>query len=132
MRVPVLLAGALLCACAPGCRHSTPATTARGASLFLVSIDTLRSDRLPVYGYDKIAAPAFAAFADDAVTFERAYSHYPLTLPSHASIFTGLLPPEHGVRDNKGYLLAESHTTLAERLKQAGYRTGAVVSTMVR
>ena len=56
-------------ASAGACRRAQPAATARGASLFLVSIDTLRSDRLPVYGYDKIAAPHFAAFADDAVTF---------------------------------------------------------------
>lgn len=131
MRARLFLAGALLLACAPGCRRREPPATARGASLFLISIDTLRSDRLPVYGYAKLAAPHFSGFAADSVTFERAYSHYPLTLPSHASLFTGLLPPQHGVRDNKGYLLADEHLTLAERLKQSGYRTHAVVSSMV-
>lgn len=99
--------------------------------VILISVDTLRSDRLPVYGYQGIATPNVDALAADSVVFEHVYSHTPLTLPSHASILTGLLPPQHGVRDNKGYVLAESHVTLAERLKQAGYATAGIVSSMV-
>ena len=100
--------------------------------IILISIDTLRSDRLPAYGYGKVATPAIDAFAKDAILFERAYSHYPLTLPSHVSILTGELPPAHGVRDNAGYPFESArHPYLPRLLKQAGYETGAAVSTFV-
>jgi len=97
----------------------------------LVSIDTLRADRLPAYGYKGVETPAIERLQRDAIVFENAYSHSPLTFPSHASLLTGLLPPQHGVRNNVGYALPERFTTLAERLQAAGYRTGAVVSSMV-
>jgi arylsulfatase A-like enzyme/Tfp pilus assembly protein PilF len=97
-----------------------------------VSIDTLRSDRLPAYGYSLIETPHLDGFRRDAILFERAYSHYPLTLPSHASILTGLLPSEHQVRDNLGYLLdTEDLPYLPRELKAAGYATGAAVSAFV-
>ncbi|MEA2561829.1 MAG: hypothetical protein QOH06_3333 [Acidobacteriota bacterium] len=100
--------------------------------IFLITIDTLRSDHLPAYGYDKIETPAFDAFAKDAILFERAYSHYPLTLPSHVSILTGELPPVHKIRDNVGYLFESTkHPYLPRLLKQAGYETGAAVSAFV-
>jgi arylsulfatase A-like enzyme/tetratricopeptide (TPR) repeat protein len=117
-----------------GCGRG-PATERGGAQesppIVLISIDTLRSDRLPAYGYDGVATPAIDALARDAVLFERAYSHVPLTLPSHASLFTGRLPYEHGVRDNAGYRLGESFPTLAGLLHAAGYRTGGAVSSFV-
>ena len=75
---------------------------AAGTPIVLISIDTLRADRLPIYGYSAGATPAIDALRRDSVLFENAYSHVPLTLPSHTSIFTGMLPPEHGVRDNLG------------------------------
>jgi len=112
------------------CRGAATAKT-EGAPLVLISLDTLRADRLPAYGYGGLKAPALDALAKDSVLFERAYSHYPVTLPSHATLFTGLLPPQHGVRNNVGYGLPDRFVTLAERLKTAGYRTGAVVSSMV-
>ncbi|MEO8505218.1 MAG: sulfatase-like hydrolase/transferase [Acidobacteriota bacterium] len=100
--------------------------------LVLISIDTLRSDHLPAYGYDRVATPAIDALRRDAILYERAYSHTPLTLPSHSSILSGLLPTEHGVRDNVGYVFdGASHPPLAALLKQAGYETGAAVSTYV-
>jgi arylsulfatase A-like enzyme/Flp pilus assembly protein TadD len=108
-----------------------PSATTAGAPLVLISVDTLRADRLPVYGYRKVQAPALDALARDSVVFERAYSHYPVTLPSHSTLFTGLLPPQHGVRNNVGYGLDDKHLTLAERMKAAGYRTAGVVSSMV-
>ena len=99
------------------------------APVILISIDTLRSDRLPAYGFNGVATPHLDAFRRDAVLFERAYAHYPLTLPSHASILTGLLPTEHGVRDNVGYRLdAEAHPYLPRLLRDRGYTTGAAVS----
>ncbi len=98
----------------------------------LISIDTLRSDHLPTYGYRGVETPAISALERDAIVFERAYSHYPLTLPSHSSILTGLLPTEHGVRDNIGYPLdAKNLPYLPRELKAAGYATGAAVSSYV-
>jgi arylsulfatase A-like enzyme len=125
----MLAAVLLLCAgaCGRGEKEVYP-----GAPVVLVSIDTLRSDRLPAYGYTGVETPAIDAFRRDAILFERAYSHYPLTLPSHASILTGLLPGEHGVRDNVGYRLASDELPyLPRELKAAGYATGAAVSAFV-
>jgi arylsulfatase A-like enzyme/tetratricopeptide (TPR) repeat protein len=103
-----------------------------GAPVVLISIDTLRADRLPVYGYDKVDTPNFDALRADGVLFERAFTHVPLTLPSHASIFTGLLPSEHGIRDNQGYELDAANLPLLQRtLREAGYATGAAVSSAV-
>src|SRR5438034_121330 len=101
------------------------------APIILISIDTLRSDHLPAYGYAKVETPAIDAFRADAIRFDRAYSQCPLTLVSHASIFTGLLPAEHGVRDNLGYHLDVKAKTLAEMLKTKGYATGGAVSAVV-
>ena len=92
------------------------------APLVLISIDTLRSDRLPIYGYAQGATPAIDALRRDAILVERAYTHVPLTLPAHASIFTGLLPTEHGVRDNLGYEIAASTATLAEASRRRRLR----------
>ncbi|HEV7518301.1 MAG TPA: sulfatase-like hydrolase/transferase, partial [Thermoanaerobaculia bacterium] len=98
----------------------------------VISIDTLRSDHLPAYGYKGVDTPAIDALAKDAILYERAYSHIPLTLPSHATLLTGLLPAEHGVRDNVGYVLeAKKHPHLPRTLKGAGYMTGAAVSAYV-
>jgi choline-sulfatase len=101
------------------------------ASVVLISIDTLRADHLPVYGYSKVETPALDSLARDGVLFENAYSHVPLTLPSHTTLFTGLLPFENGVRDNTGYTLDPARPTLAEVLRQSGYATGGVVSAIV-
>jgi arylsulfatase A-like enzyme/Tfp pilus assembly protein PilF len=107
------------------------AGTARSGAVVVVSIDTLRADRLPVYGYTKGRTPAIDAFARDAILFEKAYAHAPQTLPSHASMLTGRLPFEHKVRDNLGFALAEGQTTLASVFRAAGYRTGGFVSSYV-
>ncbi len=108
-----------------------------GTPVVLISIDTLRADRLPAYGYDQVETPAIDALRRDAVLFENAYSHIPLTLPSHSSLFTGLLPAEHGLRDNVGYVLAAERVASGEipllpvALQERGYATGAAVSTFV-
>lgn len=102
------------------------------APVILISIDTLRSDHLPVYGFKGVETPAIDALRRDGILFERAWSHVPLTLPSHASMLSGLLPPEHGVRDNGGYLFdAAKHPYLPRLLKEAGYDTAAFVSSFV-
>lgn len=116
------------------CRDEVPsgvATETRDVPVFLISIDTLRSDRLPAYGYDEGSTPAIDRFRDDALLFERAFSSVPLTLPSHATILTGLEPYRHGVRDNIGYSLEPGAHTLAESLSENGYETGAAVSSYV-
>ncbi|HEX6087241.1 MAG TPA: MFS transporter, partial [Thermoanaerobaculia bacterium] len=92
-------------------------------NVILISIDTLRSDRA--------STPNIAALAADGITFERAFAHVPLTLPSHASIFTGLLPAHHGVRDNAGYVLDAKTPTIASLLRDRGYATGGAVSAYV-
>ena len=99
--------------------------------IVLVSIDTLRADRLPAYGYTGVATPAIDRLVSDGVLFERAYSHSPQTLPAHASMFTGKLPVEHGVRDNLGFALGSDQTLLPELLAPFGYRSAAVVSSYV-
>lgn len=103
-----------------------------GAPVILISIDTLRADRLPAYGYRKIATPAIDRLANEGLLFKNAYAHVPLTLPSHATLFTGRLPYEIQVRSNIGFQLrAESGTTLPELLAKRGYATGGAVSAYV-
>ncbi len=118
-------------ASALGCQRSAHPTFP-DAPVVLISIDTLRADHLPAYGYAGASTPAIDALRRDSVLYENAYAHAPLTLPSHASLFTGLLPTRHGVRDNLGYRLdAQAHPTLAARLRARGYATGAAVSAYV-
>lgn len=116
---------------APGPRRAA-SSGSTPPSIVLISIDTLRSDRLPAYGYTGVDTPAIDTLARRGWVFERAYAHSPLTKPSHASILTGLLPPDHGVRDNIGYRL-ESHglAYLPRLLRDAGYATAAAVSALV-
>jgi choline-sulfatase len=102
-----------------------------GAPIILISIDTLRADRLPLYGYRNGSTPVMDRLGREAIVFEDVYSHGPLTLPSHASLLTGLLPTHHGVRDNIGYTLKPASLTLAARFKSAGYATGGAVSAYV-
>ncbi len=101
------------------------------APVVVISIDTLRADHLPAYGYAKVSTPALEALRKDAVLYENAYSHVPLTLPSHVTMLTGLLPPQSGVRDNTGYALGKGRATLPELLGKSGYATGAAVSAVV-
>lgn len=100
-------------------------------NVVLITLDTTRADRLGCYGFAGVETPRIDALAHDGVLFERVTASVPLTFPSHASIFTGLIPPHHGVRDNGGFFLEEAKTTLAERLKAAGYATGAFVGAWV-
>lgn len=100
-------------------------------NVVVVTLDTLRADRLGCYGFGGIRTPNLDGLAAEGVLFEQATATVPLTFPSHASMFTGLVPPRHGVRDNGGFFLEESKTTLAERLKAAGWATGAFVGAWV-
>ena len=127
-----ILALAAAAALAAGCRRPPAAPAFPGAPIVLISIDTLRSDHLPAYGYRGVATPALDALRRDALLFERAYCHYPMTLPSHVSLLTGELPPINGVRDNSGFPFDSArHSYLPRLLGRAGYDTGAVVSASV-
>lgn len=99
--------------------------------VILVTIDTLRADRLPAYGYRGIETPALDALANEGVRFASAASTVPFTLPAHSSILTGTYPPRHGVRENVGYSLDPGLPTLAELLAKAGWATGGFVSAFV-
>jgi arylsulfatase A-like enzyme/tetratricopeptide (TPR) repeat protein len=101
------------------------------APVVLISVDTLRADHLPAYGYKGVETPAVDALANDSIVFESAISQVPLTLPSHVSLFTGLLPFQNGVRDNVGYRLGKDRPTLASWLRARRYATGAAVSAFV-
>ncbi len=109
----------------------TRLTTRPAGPVVLVSIDTLRADRLAVYGYKAGRTSHLSALARESVVFDRAYAHAPQTLPSHASIFTGQLPFEHKVRDNLGFTLSPHTTTLASLFRTAGYKTAGFVSAYV-
>jgi len=99
----------------------------RRPNVLLVSIDTLRADRLGCYGRKGASTPTMDRLAAEGVLFEHASSAVPITLASHATLLTGLLPDRHGVRDNGSFRLPATIRTLAETFHDAGYRTGAVI-----
>jgi arylsulfatase A-like enzyme len=103
----------------------------RPLNVVIITLDTTRADRLPAYGFMDTVMPAIDELAREGVVFDQAMSVAPLTLPAHTSLFTGLFPPTHGVRDNADEALAARHTTLAEVLQARGFRTGAFVGSIV-
>jgi arylsulfatase A-like enzyme len=100
-------------------------------NVVLVSIDTVRADRVGAYGAPDAGTATLDAIAAEGVRFEKAIAAAPLTLPSHATLLTGLYPPRHGVRHNGIFRLASERATLAERFRDAGYATGAAVGAVV-
>ena len=105
---------------------SSPAETA-GRPIILVTVDTLRADRLGSYGSAKGLTPALDRFAQGAARFTAAVTQVPLTLPAHATILTGLHPASHAIRTNDGFRLAAGVPTLAEALRARRYATGAFI-----
>ncbi len=97
-------------------------------NVLLITIDTLRADAVGAYGRPGTSTPLIDRLAQAGVRFADAHAHNVVTLPSHANILTGRLPPDHGVRDNAGFRLAPGVETLATHLQRHGYRTGAFVS----
>jgi arylsulfatase A-like enzyme/Flp pilus assembly protein TadD len=118
-------------------RSGGPPDIPKGTPVILISIDTLRADHLPAYGYKAVETPALDALRREGILFERAYATTPLTLPSHSTLLTGVLPAAHGVRDNVGYKLDAAKIGGGElpflpgTLKKAGYATGGAVSAYV-
>lgn len=123
---PALLLSAALGA---GCRATPPVPTPR--HLVLVTIDTLRADRLGCYGSRDVATPNLDRIAGEGALALDASVQAPLTRPSHVSIMTGLYPAEHRIRDNVSPSLADDVPTLAQTLSKAGFRTAGFVSSVV-
>jgi arylsulfatase A-like enzyme/Flp pilus assembly protein TadD len=121
-RFPVLAAiiPALLSLASVGAGASKP-------NLLLVTIDTLRPDRLGCYGSPYLKTPAIDRVAAAGVVFDRAFAHTPLTLPSHTNILLGTTPLQHGVHDNGNFRVPDGLPTLAAFLKRNGYATAAFV-----
>ena len=103
----------------------------RPANVLLISIDTLRADHVGAYGYAAARTPTLDALAQRGLRFANASTVTPLTLPAHTSLLTGTFPAFHGVRDNGQFYVDESQITLAEVLKEKGYRTGGFVGAFV-
>ncbi len=95
----------------------------KGANVILISIDTLRADHLGCYGWEHPTSPFVDRFARDAVLFETSLAQAPSTEPSHASIFTSLIPSHHGAFFSRKVPLPEEMVTMAELFKAGGYRT---------
>ncbi len=106
-----------------GCADSPP----RARNLLFITIDTLRADRLGIYGYARPTSPSLDAFAREAVVFDNAQAHSTWTLPSVASIMTSLYPSSHGCTRSDS-ALDPSFLTLGELLQDAGFRTAAVTN----
>ncbi len=100
-------------------------------NVILVTIDTLRADRLSSYGSELVSTPHMDRLAREGVRFSNAATAVPFTLPAHCSIMTGTYPPFHGVRENVGYSLDETLPTLAEVLSVAGWDTAGFISAFV-
>src|SRR6478735_6660983 len=114
----VLLA---LCLLAPACRSRE----VDRPNVLLITLDTFRADRVTAH------TPNLQRFAAEAVSFDEANAAAPLTLPSHASILSGLVPPHHGLRNNGAGLFPANRPTLASVFSEARYRTAAFVSAFV-
>ncbi len=104
-------------ACGPGERWN----------LLVVTFATTRADHIGAYGYQPASTPNVDAVARGGVLFQRAFTPVPITLPAHATIFTGRYPPGHGVRGNGLFAVPDEELTLAEILRAEGYRTAAAV-----
>jgi arylsulfatase A-like enzyme/Flp pilus assembly protein TadD len=109
---------------------AAPAATSPSSSrpdVLLVTIDTLRTDSLGFGGNTKVETPVLDRLAAQGMVFRNAHAHNVVTLPSHANVVTGLLPYQHGIRDNTGFRLDPSSPTLATLLKARGYATAAFI-----
>ncbi len=124
--------GAGGCSTEPDAEPGIPPTLVRGAAedfnVLFVTVDSARADRLGVYGNRKARTENLDRLARRGLRFGDAVTSAPLSLPAHASIFTGRYPPNHGVRHDRGYRLDPKQRTLAESLRDAGYRTAAFIS----
>ena len=111
--------------------HRVERGAAGGYNVLLVTLDTVRADRLGCYGHQSAETPTLDSLVESGVRFDHAVASVPITLPSHATILTGLSPLNHGVHDNGRHRLADEHVTLAEILSSRGYDTAAFIGCFV-
>jgi arylsulfatase A-like enzyme/Flp pilus assembly protein TadD len=104
-----------------------PDENGTGWNVLLITVDTLRADRVSCYDQEHVQTPNMDSFAEKGVIFTRAFTHNPTTLPSHTNILLGLSPLYHGVRENTNFVVQDEYLTLAEHLKSLGYATGAFI-----
>jgi arylsulfatase A-like enzyme/Tfp pilus assembly protein PilF len=127
----------VLAMCAVSCRHSDKNAAESGSArltplnVVVVTLDTLRPDHLHCYGYPDVETPNLDRLANSGVLFENAVTPTPLTPPSHASIFTGMYPNKHHVRNTGGFVLQASSVTLAKIVQDQGWDTGAFIGASV-
>ena len=129
----ILVAGAAVLFTVPSIRRAAGLGSPAPAPLniLLLTLDTTRADRIGAYGYAAAKTSYFDRLAAEGVRFERAVAQAPITLPSHASLFTARFPFTHGVRNNGNFYLSDQFPTLATALHDRGYRTGAFVSSFI-
>ena len=115
-----------------GCRRETPPPIAAlPRHVLIITIDTLRADRLGCYGNTSVATPNIDRLAREGAMAPQASAQAPITRPSHVSMFTGLYPAQHGIRDNISRALAPDVPTMAEAFKTSGFKTAGFVSSIV-
>lgn len=100
-------------------------------NLMVITLDTMRADRIGAYGYHPAETPHIDRLAGEGILFENCYAAVPLTLPSHCTLFTGRYPLGHRVRDNGTFLLGKNEFTLAEKMKELDFQTYALVASYV-
>ncbi|MFP5246127.1 MAG: sulfatase-like hydrolase/transferase, partial [Thermoanaerobaculia bacterium] len=105
-----------------------PAPAATANDIILITIDTWRADAAGFAGNANAKTPFLDSLAARGIVFTNAHAHNVVTLPSHANLLTGLLPYQHGIRDNAGFTLDPKHQTVASRLRANGWTTGAFVA----
>ncbi|MEZ6086062.1 MAG: sulfatase [Phycisphaerae bacterium] len=111
--------------------RKSPSADVKPTNVLLITMDTTRADHLGCYGHPANVTPNIDAIANEGVLFEQCMSSAPSTLPSHSAIMTSTHPFVHGARDNIGYRLSQSNTTLAEVFQEKGFKTAAFVSAAV-
>jgi arylsulfatase A-like enzyme/Tfp pilus assembly protein PilF len=119
----------VFCLCRPGLypldSTSSAASQKSRLNLLLITIDTIRADRVGFCGSSRLKTPYMDGLASKSLIFLRAFAHNPMTLPSHTNILLGVTPSYHGVHDNVNFIVRGEFLTLAEHLKTYGYSTGA-------
>ena len=131
VRITALGCAAIVLTAAACTEREAAPQPATAENVVLITIDTLRADRVGVYGATDVATPHLDRLARDGAFARHVTAHVPLTRPSHVSIFTGLYPAEHGIRDNVSPALESDVPLLAERFKANGRTTAAFVASVV-
>jgi arylsulfatase A-like enzyme/Flp pilus assembly protein TadD len=129
--VGLMIAAVWLVPMVTACQKGKQQINSGSLNLLVITLDTMRADRIGAYGYEKAKTPNLDDLAETGVMFADCYSPVPLTLPAHCSLFTGRYPLGHRVRDNGTFFLSDTEITLAEMLKNKGYDTYAVVASFV-